>query len=429
MRMILYGFKNVLRDKIRSLIVALLISLPFFAIFMMNSTQGAIDHQISRIKENVGTLIHIRPRKSLGHINQAGGLNRLLPEKSLERIKSIPNLKNIARIEPYLIAIEPLANYYMTLHIGVRIDDKKRLESHGEVGDPRIIAGRNFLPEDDGEDVAIVGMEYAEKVGIDLEKFDQQTFFVKETLKPGPGLIKSNLKSIGGKPFRIVGIFNSGYSFGDNQLFLPYRTFKKHYDVQEGISKIYVTVDSLDNLEIVAEQIRNILRGEADIITAKQGSRFVSVALGTMNLIAGVWVIISMILMILVTLFSMLLVTEERYQEIGTLKAIGASTWNIAQQFIAEAIALTFLGGLGGILLFKTLGSVIGKVFFQVVFYVYVPGHYGKSLVENFILDYSISNRNIILLLMMSLIVGGIGSSYSIFKARTMSPMEAIRYE
>lgn len=408
--------------------MAFLLALPFFALFMMDSVEDAINHQITRIKENVGTLIHIRPRKSLGHINQAGGLNTLLPETSIERIKRIENVEYIVKIEPYLIAIEPIANYYMTLHIGVQSGDKKRLESHGEIGDPRIIAGRDFLPEDDGTDVAIVGAEYAKKVGINIEEFDDQTFFVKETLKPGPGLIQSDLKSIGGKPFRVVGIFDSGYNFGNNQLFLPYHTLKKHYDVQEGISKIYVMVNSVDNMAIVAEQIRNVLGEGADIITAKHGSRFVSVALGTMQVIARTWVIISMMLMGLVVLFSMLLVTDERYREIGTLKAIGASTWNIAQQFMAESISLTFLGGIWGTLLFKIMGSAIGKAFFKVVFYVYIPGQYGESLVENFILNYSISDKNVMLLLVVSVIVGVLGSSYSIMKAQTMSPMEAIRY-
>lgn len=56
--------------------------------------------------------------------------------------------------------------------------------------------------------------------GIRLEEFDDETYFTKEVLKPGPGLVKSGLKSIGGRPFKVIGIFESGYHF--NNLPLQY---------------------------------------------------------------------------------------------------------------------------------------------------------------------------------------------------------------
>jgi ABC-type lipoprotein release transport system permease subunit len=235
MGMILYGLKNVKRHKMRTLTVMILIALPFFVLLMMSSVENAMNYQIKRIQENVGTLIQIRPRGSLGHINQAGGLNRLLPVDVTEKIKTIDH---ITKVEKYLIALEPIANYYMTVHTGVRIGDKKRLESHGEVGDPKIIKGRDFVQEDSGSDVAIVGKIYARKVGVDIDAFTDETYFEKEVLRPGPGVLKSGLKSIGGKPFKIVGIFSSGYHFGDNQMFLPYETFKKHY----GVSEVWIRI-------------------------------------------------------------------------------------------------------------------------------------------------------------------------------------------
>ena len=425
MGLVVYGLKNIWRSRVRTLMVVVLIALPFFALLMMSSVEDAIDSQITRIKENVGTLIHIRPRGSLGHVNQAGGLNRLLPGNTVEEIKGIDH---ITKVEEYLIAIEPIANYYMTLHTGVKLGDKKRLESHGEVGDPTIIKGRGFTADDMDKDVAILGKGYAGKVGIDIDNFTDETYFEKEVLRPGPGVLKEGLRSIGGKPFRVVGVFSSGYNFGDNQMFLPYETFKRHYGVEEGASKVYVTVDSVDNVSVVAGEIKQRLGGVVDVITSKSGSRFISLALGTMKMIARVWVFITMGLMVLIILFSMLLVTDERYREIGTLKAMGGSTLDIAKLFITEAITLTFLGGVAGTALFRFMGSRIGESFFTSIFYVYIPGKYGESLVENFVFRYNLSLSIIILLIIMSFIVGLLGSSYSIIKVRRMSPMEAIRY-
>ncbi len=425
MGMLLYGLKNVGRYRMRTLIVVVLVALPFFVLLMMSSVENAMNYQIKRIQENVATLIQIRPRGSLGHINQAGGLNRLLPGDVTGKING---MSHITKVETYLIALEPIANYYMTVHTGVRIGDKKRLESHGEVGDPKIIKGRDFTMEDNGQAVAIVGKAYAHKVGVDVDAFNDETYFEKEVLRPGPGVLKSGLKSIGGKPFKVVGIFSSEYNFGDNQMFLPYETFKRHYKVSEEVSKIYITVDSVENLEKVADEVRKKLGPLADVITAKSGAKFVSLALGTMKKITRAWVIISILLMVLIILFSMLLVTDTRYKEIGTLKAMGASASDIGKQFVTESVILALLGGILGTILFKVMGSRIGKDFFTHTFYVYMPGKYGQSLVENIILRYDLSIATIILLVTVSIIVGLIGSSYSILKTHKMSPMEAIRY-
>ncbi len=51
MGMLLYGFKNVGRYKIRTLTVMVLIALPFFVLLMMSSVDDAINNQIRRIQE------------------------------------------------------------------------------------------------------------------------------------------------------------------------------------------------------------------------------------------------------------------------------------------------------------------------------------------------------------------------------------------
>ena len=73
------------------------------------------------------------------------------------------------------------------------------------------------------------------------------------------------------------------------------------------------------------------------------------------------------------------------------------------------------------------LKSIGGKPFTH-TFYVYIPGKYGQSLVENNILSYDLSISKILFLIIVSAIIGLIGSSYSIIKTQKMSPMEAMRY-
>ena len=68
-------------------------------------------------------------------------------------------------------------------------------------------------------------------MGITRDNFRPgESLFIKDVLRDGePGVVKLGTRSIGGRPFRVVGLFSSGYAFGDNQMFLPFRTFQRHY--------------------------------------------------------------------------------------------------------------------------------------------------------------------------------------------------------
>ncbi len=425
MGMLLYGLKNIYRNKLRTFMVVSLISLPFFSVLMMVAMEDGIDAQITKVKENIGNLIQLKPKGAFGTVNIAGGLNKPLPEKMVHQLKSIEHVINVV---PYLTAIEPIAGYYMTLHIGVRPGDRKTLGSHGEVGYPKIILGRDFIQTDNGQNVAILGKEYAKVMGISPETYNDETYFTKEVLRPGPGLIKEGLKSIGGKPFQVIGIFESGYNYGNHQMYIPYDTFKKYYGMKDRVSSIYVTVDSVDNLEQVAEEIRRRFGERVDVVTQTSGAAFVSRALGTIEKISKIWISLSILLMILILLFSMLLAIDQRYKEIGTLKALGAGTLDLTKQYLMESIVLSLLGGVTGTIFFKLLGSSIGKAFFTSIYYVYLPGQYGQSLFENLSIPYSFSGTVALLILAVSLVAGCVSSLYAVLRAQKLSPIEAIGY-
>ncbi|MEE8365199.1 MAG: ABC transporter permease, partial [Gammaproteobacteria bacterium] len=381
--------------------------------------------QLDRLETETATLIQLRGRATFGHINQAGGLNRLLPSDLEPTLAQLPH---VTRVEPYLVAIEPIAGYYMTLHIGVRPGDAQRLATHGEVGGVDLVAGRNFTSEDEGEDVALLGLAYAEKMGITRDNFRPGvSLFIKDVLRDGePGVVKLGTRSIGGRPFRVVGLFSSGYSFGDNQMFLPYRTFERHYGAEGRVSKFFLRVDKAANVAAVRAAI-NSRFPELDIITRADGARFISSALDTMRRIGLIWLGATVLLAGAMVLFVMLLAADERIRELGTLKAIGASTPNLALLLLSESILLAGLGATLGGLLYATLGEVIGRAFFKATFGVYLPGQYGDSLLENMLVSYTLSPTYVVVLVVGTALVGGLGSLYALYKVHRLSPIEALR--
>lgn len=420
-----YARRNLWRSRGRTLLVLTLTTPVFLSLLLMLANSRALEGQVDRLSEESFTLIQVRGHATFGHINQAGGLNRLTPANMETELAAI---QHVVKVEPYLVAIEPVAGYYMTLHIGVRPGDARRLATHGEVGRVKIVTGRDLTGADEGKDVALLGLAYARKMGITLENFRPgESVFVKDVLRDGePGVVKIGTRSIGGRPFRVVGLFTSGYAFGDNQMFLPYRTFQRHYGIENKVSKFFLRVDRVENVLAVTKAIQANF-SDLDVITRTEGARFLSPALATMRRIGRIWVFSTVILAGAMVLFAMLLAADERVRELGTLKALGASSWNLAVVVITESALLAGAGATLATVIYVLAGKFLGLTFFKATFGVYLPGHYGESLLDNMLVSYALSPGLVGTLVLAATLTGLLGSLYALWRVHRLSPVEALR--
>ena len=104
----------------------------------------------------------------------------------------------------------------------------------------------------------------------------------------------------------------------------------------------------------------------------------------------------------------MLVSVTERTREIGIRMAIGAKTWDIRLQFIIEALTLSLIGGVAGIILGISGSKIIAALA-------------GWSTI--------ISPFSILLAFGFSGIVGIFFGFYPAYKASLLDPIEALRYE
>jgi len=109
----------------------------------------------------------------------------------------------------------------------------------------------------------------------------------------------------------------------------------------------------------------------------------------------------------------MLVSVTERTREIGLRKAVGATNSNISNQFLVEAVSITLIGGI--------IGIVAGTVISFLV-----------SVVANFLgydWKFSISLISIILAVGVSSLVGLVFGLYPARKASHLEPVQALHYE
>ena len=132
MGMVFLGLRNLLRNKSRLVLIALLIGAPFFLLLAMQSIGEAVDQQTAEMNRNVNTVLQLRARGSLGHVNMSNQ-DRLLPDDVVGKVKAI---EHVTQVEPYLLAMSPTTLPNFAMHVGLAPTAIKRLESHGECKRP-----------------------------------------------------------------------------------------------------------------------------------------------------------------------------------------------------------------------------------------------------------------------------------------------------
>ncbi len=421
MGMARFGLRNVGRSKVRLAVVTLLIGAPFFLLLVMQQIGDAVLRQTELLKRTVDNTLQLRARGSMGHVNMVGSSD-VLPGQVFDKVKAV---EHVLKVEPYLLAMSPTEGHNFAMHVGVNPGDALRLESHGEAGNPRIIAGRTLTPDDRGQDVGVIGQGYARFAGITAENLDRAMLTI-DTTRIHPAIFALNRPR---RALRIVGIYASGYVFGDMQVFMPLDTFRDIYGVPSAISWLFVAVDSAEHLPTVERSLRRLVGDSADIIAPTNAAAFEQTATRAVTRLTRWGVLLAAGLMMVVVFFVTLLIVRERAWEIGTLKAIGASNRGIVTSFLIEAVSLCALGALLGAALFRLWGGPLARRVFTLGVAPFLLPHYKDSLGEALSISSTLGPTAMGLLLTVAVMVAAAGSAYALRQIVRLSPLEAIRNE
>lgn len=421
MSMLRLGLRNLVRNVPRLVVVALLIAFPFFLLLVMQAIGSAVEKQTGILKQNVDNALQLRARGSMGHVNMVGNED-ILPQDALEKVKGV---EHVAKVEPYLLAMIPTEGHNFAMVVGVNPGDTKRLESHGEAGNPKIIAGRDLTEADRGQRVAIIGQGFAKWAGITPENLDQATLTLDLT-RTHPVIFALTRPPA---TLKIVGIYASGYVFGDMQLFMPLDTFREIYGIPKGLSWLFVKADSADYLPQVERQLRTLLGDTGDIIAPTNVAEFQHTATRAVVRLANSGILLSALLLVIVVFFVMLLVVRERAWEIGTFKALGASDGGIVISFLTEAVALCGVGAVVGTVVFGLWGGTIAQRVFDLGVAPFLPAQYKDTLAGALSLSLDLGPATWALLAIVCVVAAFAGSAWGIRQIVRLSPMEAIRHE
>jgi putative ABC transport system permease protein len=220
---------------------------------------------------------------------------------------------------------------------------------------------------------------------------------------------------------------NSASSY-DDQMFLPLSTVQRQLSFTRNarnaaavVSQITVKVDSKDDLDDAKQAITQLLMERHEVASpdfrvesqedlaasANEVSQTMTVLLGS---IAGISLVVGGIGIMNIMLVSV----TERTREIGIRKAVGARQSDILKQFLTEALTVTVIGGLLGIV--AGLGAAE-----------FMNGKNIAGLGEN--VQTVISWPSVAVAFVVSAAIGLFFGIYPAQRAARLKPIDALRYE
>jgi len=253
---------------------------------------------------------------------------------------------------------------------------------------------------------------------------------VKKKLFSGQNALGESIR-IDGISFEVIGVIPHMIQDGDDNMnAMIYVPFSAMSDLKNTFYLDGIALDYEGEHEKVVKLIRNSMAYHHEFDPKDDRAIFIFDAvkdLADLNVIAvGIKVLLGFIGLLTlgiggVGLMNIMLVSvTQRTREIGVEKALGARRWQILLQFLAEALVITFLGGLAGVVLAYLVSWSVGSL----------------TLWSAFVEDASEGDIHLkidtaILLWSTGILsfVGIVSGMLPAIKAARLDPIEALRYE
>ena len=387
------SWKSITVNKLRSFLTTLGIIIGVFSIILLVSIgsgiQGYVTNEISSLGSN---LIDVLPGNTSG-----GGFGSFISNKlRVQDWKSLDRkLTPIAKLTPVIRQVATIK--YKT------IQDKGAFVAGVSYQYPFVVTATKMSQgifftkgqEQAGTNVVVVGNTVYEK------------FF------PGQNAIGKRIY-IGSKLYTIIGVAEKRGSFlGVDQDNIAYISVESAQELfgSDILTEIAITADSPELVPIVIDQTKQALlkRLTADDFSVETADTLTSTISNITNMLSlalGGIAAISLLVGGIGVANIMLVSVTERTREIGLRKALGAKRSDILKQFLIEAVMISVLGGV--------IGIVLGM---------------GASFIVAKLLVSEVTPWSVIIAFVFSVAIGIIFGMAPAVRASKLSPIEALRYE
>lgn len=394
------AIRSIRRHMLRSFLTTLGIIIGVASVVTMvtlgNATTAAVQESISALGTNV---LQIRPGQGFG---RGGGGPRPPDFDQADVIALQQQVAGVNAVAPQAqasaIGIYNGANWSTTIN--------GTTNAFFQVQPWELTAGRIFSPEEEaaGKAVCIIGNT------------------VVQNLFRGGEAVGNRIR-LGQISCDVIGVLETRGQAGfggdqDDTVIMPIKTVQRRFTGTQDIRLVLVGVDQAYDTQVVQASISDLLRerrniepGEDDNFNIFDTRQISDTLTGTTNLLTSIVATVAGISLVVggIGIMNIMLVSvTERTREIGIRLAIGAVAREVLLQFLVEAIVLSCLGGLIGLVVAQALVAALVPI--MDVKWIFVP--------EINIFAFAISA-----------VIGVVFGYFPARRAAALNPIDALRHE
>jgi putative ABC transport system permease protein len=391
-----FTLKSLRVHRSRTLLTGLGIAVGIAAVVLLTSIGEGLQRYVLAEFTQFGTnLIGITPGKTTTHGMSGAMISNVRP-LSLDDARALAGLPEIEQVVPVLqgnAAVESAGRSRRTMILGVGA-------AVPAVWRMRVALGR-FLPPDEprtARPFVVLGSKVARELFGDASPLGERV-------------------RVGSESYRVIGVMESkGQFLGfdlDDTVYIPVARAMAMFN-KTSLMEVDLLYRAGSDADAVADKVRALLKrrhGDEDftVVTQDQMLDVLGDILDVLTAAVGALGGISLLVGGVGILTIMTIAVNERRSEIGLLRALGASQRQILSLFIAEAVALSALGGMAGLAAGTGVAWLLGALLPALP--THTPWHFA------------------VLALAVSALIGLAAGTAPAYQASRLDPVESLRGE
>ena len=400
------SWRNVWRNKVRSLVVISAIAIGIFAgVWSAAFFKGMMDQRIDKVIKTELSNIQIHEPE----FRKTSEFSNFIPEANnlTAKIRNITHVKGVSNrmVVQSMVASAETASGVIIMGIDPGVEpDVTNLNN-------KIIDGAYF--KGIKKNPVVIGKKLAEKLNVKIRSKIVIT-------------IQDLDNDIISGAFRVAGIYTTNNNlYDEGHIFVRYSDLVRLSGFPKNAGhEIAISLDNNEYLLEVQEKVK-VLAPDYEVLNWKELSPEMSYLTEVMDMYMYIFIIIILLALLFGIINTMLMVVMERTKEIGMLMAVGMNKMRIFSMIVLESVMLSFVGGIVGII----IGAIVSKFgeTHPVDLSMWAEGYQALGY-DSFVYT-RLQPELIVNVAILVIITGVIAALYPAYKALKNDPADALRME